>query len=65
MSKIVYHIDQSSIKLALSVALEVYSKAGVEPESVILENGQYIPWNKQKAILYLKGAITEKELITI
>lgn len=62
MSKIIYHIDKPGAKLALTIALEVFSKAGLEPESIILDTGQSIPWNKQKAILYLKGLISEKEL---
>ena len=65
MSKIVYQIDQPSLKLALTIALDVLSKTGLEPESIQLNNDQTIPWNKQKAILFLKGVITEKELMTV
>ena len=62
MSKIVYHTDSQGVKLALALALEVTSKTGLEHESIILDTGQTIAWNKHKAILYLKGLITEKEL---
>lgn len=62
-SKIIYHINDSAPILAITIALTIFEHTTFEPQSIELDNGCIIPWNKQKAILFLKGSINMNDLM--
>jgi len=62
MSEITYRVEDS-LKLAITIALEFYYHTNIEPSSITTNRGETIPWNKPKAILFLKGIIDESELL--
>ncbi|WP_372772102.1 hypothetical protein [Mangrovibacterium sp.] len=63
MSKIIFQVDSPGTKFAIALALSMLSQTGIEPDELILDSGKTFHWDKQKAIQYLKGLISENELV--
>jgi len=62
--KVTYSIMNASLEETLHVISEMESITGMEPEDILLENGEKVRYNKSDFKKLSKGGISEEEYIT-
>ena len=65
-TKVIYQIESETLEQTVRVIFEVMGNTGMEPESIILDDGRQLKWNPFLADKFAaEGHITEEEFITM
>jgi hypothetical protein len=64
MYKLIYQLDSGKLKQVVAMALEMFERTNIEPASIELPNGNSLMWDRERAVNFINGSISEDQFIS-